>query len=42
MLGGLFIGDIDTPYMNNATIRLFGDRSAPGLVYNGLDFGSKV
>jgi hypothetical protein len=42
VLGGLFIGDLNTPYRSNATIRLFGDRTASGLVYNGMDFGSKV
>lgn len=42
VLGGLYIGDLDTPYRNNATIRLFGDRAASGLVYNGVDFGTKV
>ena len=42
VLGGLYIGDINTPYRNNATIRLFGDPTSPSLFYNGLDFGSKV
>lgn len=40
--GGLYIGDINTPFPNNATIRLFGDRTTPSQQLSGVDLGSKV
>ena len=40
--GGLFIGDVNTPYPNAASIKLFGDRSAPNVTLSGVNLGSKV
>ncbi len=40
--GGLYVGDVNTPFPNNATIRLYGDRAAPTLTVSGVNIGSKV
>lgn len=42
MTGGLFAGDINSPFANSATIRLFGDRSTPSVTVSGVQLGSKV
>lgn len=40
--GGLYIGDVNSPFPNNASILLFGDRTVASQVISGVDIGAKV
>jgi hypothetical protein len=42
--GGLFVGDVNSPYPNNASIKLYGDRNVTrkNATYGTVELGSKV